>query len=522
MNISSVLTDKVSLLGNKIAIIDQDKKKLTFSELENLSNSYANGLKTLGVNKGDRVLVFIKPSLDFPAITFAIFKLQAVPILIDPGMGKNNLLNAIKSVRPKVLIAVPKVYLAKALFPDYFSDIQIQIKTGSSLGKITGLRDLKKNSENFTPLETNPEDTAAVLFTSGGTGTPKGVVYTHKIFKTQIELLRKMYNLSPEDIDLSGFPLFSLFTVGIGMTTIIPRMDASKPSRCNPEKIVNDIISNKVTYCSGSPAIWAKVANYCLIKGITLPTLKSLVMFGAPIPLSLHQKFKSILTNGDTYTPYGATEALPVSNICGSDILNNFSQKIKNGFGTCVGKPLIETNIIAISDESLSNFTPLRANEVGEIIVSGDMVTQSYFEKEDETTKAKITVNGKLYHRMGDLGYIDDNGYLWFCGRKAHRVLNLFSIPCEAIFNNHPEVKRSALIEFFGKPALVIERSDQEIPRGSKRIKFESELLDLGKNYTHTKEIRTFFYRRTFPVDVRHNIKIDRLQLRDEIMGGNL
>jgi len=522
MNIASVLIQSSKMLGHKIAIIDADKKVLTFSQLESKSNSFANGFQKLGVEKGDKVLVFLKPSLDFPAVAFALYKLQAIPVFIDPGMGKNNLLNSIKSIKPKVLIAVPKVFLAKAIYPDYFASVKIQVKTGSSWQKITGLLDLEKFPVDFMVEETPSNDTAAILFTSGGTGAPKGVVYTHKIFKTQMDLLGKMYKLSPEDIDLSGFPLFSLFTVGLGMTTIIPKIDVSKPGSCNPAKIVSDIQTYKVTYCSGSPAIWVRVADYCLQKGITLPSLKSLVMFGAPIPLSLHQKFKKILTNGDTYTPYGATESLPVSSISGSEILDRFSQKMKNGMGTCVGRPVIEVKIIPITDKILCEITPLRPNEVGEIAVSGEVVTSSYFEKEIDTQNAKILTDGKLYHRMGDLGYLDDLGYLWFCGRKAHRVKNLYSIPCEAIFNNHPEVKRSALIEYNTKPALVIERADQKIPKGLKRQTFEEELKNLGKNYSHTKEITTFFYKKSFPVDVRHNIKIDRLLLADEARKGIL
>ncbi len=522
MNISEVLTENAINIPNKVAVIEGNQKPFTFLELEKLSNSYANGLKSLGVKSGDKVLVFIKPSLDFPAVTFALFKLQAIPVLIDPGMGKKNLLNAINSIKPNALIGVTKVHLAKAIYPDSFSSIKIQVKTGFSFGNIIGLKTLKNFPASFKPDKTDSEETAAILFTSGGTGIPKGVVYTHKIFRTQMDLLGRMYNLTPSDVDLSGFPLFSLFTVGLGMCTIIPKMDASKPAKCNPEKIVKDILRYKVTYCSGSPAIWSRVANYCLKNEIKLHSIKSLVMFGAPIPLSLHEKFKSILTNGDTFTPYGATEALPVSNISGSEILNKFALKIKNGFGTCVGKTLIQTKIIPITDNILTNFQELNSNEVGEVIVSGDVVTKCYFEKEEETLKAKIIIDGLLYHRMGDLGFLDKEGYLWFCGRKSHRVQKLYPIPCEAIFNNHPEVKRSALIDFLGKPALVIERFDQKKPKGSRKKTFEEQLLMLGQKHSHTKDITTFFYRKTFPVDVRHNIKIDRLLLKDEAMRGNL
>ncbi len=522
MNISEVLKDKAQNFPHNIAITDPKIGSLTFRELENLSNSYANGFLSLGIKRGDRILVFIRPSIDFPAVVFALFKLQAIPILIDPGMGKKNLLNSISSIKPFGLIAVPEVHIARKFYPKYFSSIKVQVKTGKNFGKIKGLYHLKKFSPIFNEEKTDPDTTAAILFTSGGTGTPKGVVYTHKIFRTQIEILGKMYNLSPLDIDLSGFPLFSLFTVGLGMRTIVPEMDASRPSKCNPEKIVRDILKYKVTYCSGSPAIWARVANYCLKKNIKIPSIKSLVMFGAPIPIILHEKFKSILTQGDTFTPYGATEALPVSNISGTDIINKFANKMKNGFGTCIGTPLIETKIISISDSIENTLNTLGPDEVGEIIVSGDVVTKSYYDKDDETKLAKIIIEGKLYHRMGDLGYLDKEGNLWFCGRKSHRVLNFFSIPCEAIFNNHQEVNRSALITYLGKPALVVERKDKKIPAGIKRKIFENELISLGSKYNHTKEITKFFYSKTFPVDVRHNIKIDRIKLAEEAARGKL
>jgi acyl-CoA synthetase (AMP-forming)/AMP-acid ligase II len=524
MNIANCLTKNAGLFPNRIAVeapkyrgkIKYDS--LTFKELEELSNSYANGLSEIGLKKGDKALLFVKPCLDFSALTFALYKVGAVPVFIDPGMGKDNLLNSIKQIKPKALIGIPKVHIAKWLYKEFFKTIDIQVTTGSfKLGSMKNLRDIKKGKV-FTCVETSPEDMAAILFTSGGTGIPKGVSYTHKIFNAQLRLLEEMFTLTPDDIDMPGFPLFSLFTVGIGMKSVIPLMDAAKPSSVNPKYLVNQIHDKKVTFAAGSPAIWEKVADYCLEKNITLPSVKRLVMFGAPVSVELHRKFSKVLTGGTTYTPYGATESLPVSNISGKEILGHMGKLTEQGLGTCVGRvvPSVTVKIVEISDNVLKDIKEVAPGIVGEIIVSGDIVTKSYQDMPEQTMMAKIYDGDKIWHRIGDLGYFDEKGYLWFCGRKTHRVNNLYPSQCEAIFNTHHDVKRTALIGPNNKPAIVVQRQDGKILKGIERERFERELKELGDKFSHTKQIESFYHRKDFPVDVRHNIKIDRLALRDE------
>ncbi|RLA64522.1 MAG: hypothetical protein DRQ88_10765 [Epsilonproteobacteria bacterium] len=530
MNIADCLTKNAKLFPHRTAVEAPSRwgriryKSLTFKELEDLSNKYANGLRELGLKKGDKSLLFVRPSLDFSALTFALFKLGAVPVFIDPGMGKDNLLNSIKQIKPKALIGIPKVHLAKLLYASFFDSIKICVTTGAiKFGPIKTLKNLKrKQSTNFIGEITTPQDMAAILFTSGGTGIPKGVTYTHKIFNAQLNLLREIFTLTKDDIDMPGFPLFSLFTIGIGMKSVIPLMNAAKPSEANPKFLVKQIRDKKVTFAAGSPAIWERVADYCVQKKITLPSVQRLVMFGAPVSVDLHRKFSKVLTGGTTYTPYGATESLPVSNISGKEILARTGKLTEKGLGTCVGKiiPSIEVKIVEISNEILSEIKEVRPGNVGEIIVSGDIVTDSYQDMPEETKKAKIILADKIWHRIGDLGYFDDLGYLWFCGRKTHRVGNLYPAQCEAIFNTHQKVRRSALIG--PKPAIVIERSDGKILKGKDKDIFEQELRDLAKTFPHTSEIDTFYHKKDFPVDVRHNIKIDRLKLRDEAMRTSL
>lgn len=542
MNIAEKLSLNAKTIPDKPAVLFPIRHKthdhyeytqLTFKELEILSNKYAMALSKLGLKKGDKTLLFLKPSLDFPAMTFALFKLGVVPVFIDPGMGKDNLLKCIKEANPIALISEAEIHILKYLYREVFKSVKMNVTTGRlTWGKMLSLRKMKEEKvQSFTPANCEAHETAAILFTSGGTGTPKGVVYTHEIFIEQTNVLQSLFGLTMNDIDMPGFPLFSLFTITMGMTSCIPDMDPSKPGQCDPEKLVMNIKDCRPTFVAGSPAIWERVADYCIEKGITLPSVKYVVMFGAPVSTKMHLKFRALLPHGTTYTPYGATEALPVSNISGEFILKHTAHLSDEGRGTCIGKPVpgIEIKIIRSTNsviEKMNENLVLPPGQVGEIIVRGLAVTREYFQLPEQTREAKIPdSHGTFWHRMGDVGYIDEKGLLWFCGRKSHQVQTkdevLYPIPVEAIFNRHPAVKRSALVGL-GKPgnqtpAIVIERKDGQYLSGKGRSIFESELLSFAKKYPHTKDIQKIYLSRTFPVDVRHNIKIDRLKLKNEI-----
>jgi len=542
VNIASRLTMHAKLTPDKKAVTFPHFNKrtksytyssLTFKELDTLSNKFAIQLDKLGLKKGDKTLLFLKPSLDFSAMTFALFKLGVVPVFIDPGMGVSNLLKCIKESAPVGLIAEKQIHWIKHFYPGIFKSVKMNVTNGSfAFGKMISIKNMKNEKVQGLSLnELAAEDTAAILFTSGGTGTPKGVVYTHNIFDQQTEMLQNIFGLTSDDIDLPGFPLFSLFTIAMGMTSCIPDMDPTRPGACEPKKIVQNIFDQSPTFVAGSPAIWEKVADYCLQNDITLPSIKYVVMFGAPVSAKIHMKFKTLLPNGTTYTPYGATEALPISNIAGEFILKNTVGLTDEGYGTCIGFPVpgVEVKIIKITDEIISNInsiTALPKFEVGEIIVKSAIASREYLNLPLKTSEAKISDEKETFwHRMGDLGFIDGKGLIWFCGRKSHLVTTetgpLFPIPCEAIFNKHPAVKRSALVGLgiAGKqiPAIVIERKDGIYLSGKERSIFESELLSITKNYPHTKGIQKIYLSKTFPVDVRHNIKIDRIKLKEEI-----
>jgi olefin beta-lactone synthetase len=541
MNIADRFTEIAKIHRNKIAVKyphcmgkNYRYDSITFGDLETLASKYANGLSKIGFSRGTKTLLFVRPSLQFPALVFALFKLGVVPVFIDPGMGKKNLLAAIEEIAPEGLIAEPEVHLLRILFSKSFKSVKFKVTTkGPKVGHCFPLAALENSKSSFESAQLEPDEMAAILFTSGGTGRPKGVVYTHKIFSEQTRLLQELFNLSNSEIDLPCFPLFSLFTLCMGMTSCIPDMNPSQPAKANPQQLIQNIMDNKVTFVAGSPAIWKTLGYYCEKNQITLPSVKYLVMFGAPVRNELHQKFSRILTNGTTYTPYGATESLPVSNISGKIILEQTAALTDQGKGTCVGVPVpgVEVSIIEISDDVIENIGKVRLLhpfEIGEIIVKGDIVTASYYQSPAETALAKIKDNKSFWHRIGDLGYIDDQGRIWFCGRKTHRVETpsglLCSVNCEAVFNSHYGVRRSALIALGEKgkqsAAIVVERNG----KGKKLDKeiLKKELLDIAKNNALTAQIKSVYFCDQMPVDVRHNIKIDRLKLAHDVARGKI
>jgi len=224
------------------------------------------------------------------------------------------------------------------------------------------------------------------------------------------------------------------------------------------------------------------------------------------------------------HTPYGATESLPVATISSHEILSETRHATDRGAGTCVGRPVdsIEAAVIRIDDESISSWREdlkVEDGEVGEIVVKGPQVSRAYYNAPAHDRLAKIKEGEAIRHRMGDLGYLDDRGRLWFCGRKTHRVLSsdgtLYTVPCESVFNTHPDVYRTALVGVGAVgaqcPVLCVELEPGV--GASEKVRIRRELLALGGGFEHTKTIRTVLFHPGFPVDIRHNAKIGRTAL---------
>ncbi len=530
VNISRPLSEMALLQPETPAIIfPQEKRTLTFQELDSDSSLIAAGLARIGITRGTRTALLVPPSPELFSLTFALFKAGAVPVFIDPGIGARNMKGCLAEAEPVAFIGIPKAHLARRLLGWGKDTLRTLVTVGG--GRIWGgipLEELRRlgRGKSFAPAETKRNEIAAILFTSGSTGPPKGAIYSHGNFSAQVDALREVYGIQPGEIDLPTFPLFALFAPALGMTAVIPRMDFTRPGRVNPQRIISAAREHGATTMFGSPALLNRVGRYAAPLGLKLPGLKRVISAGAPVSAAVLERFASLLPDdAEIFTPYGATEALPVSSIGSREILAETGPMAGAGRGVCVGRPVssIRVAIIPISDSPLTAWSDelsLPAWEVGEITVSGPQVTRAYLNRPEATRLAKIPdpIHG-IWHRMGDVGYLDSNGRIWFCGRKAHRVTTatetLFTIPVEGVFNTHPKVFRTALVGV-GKPGsqqpvLCVELERKTNRAGQEQIR--RELLELGSRYPHTREIREILFHPAFPVDIRHNAKIFREKL---------
>ncbi|WP_423178870.1 MULTISPECIES: olefin beta-lactone synthetase [unclassified Stenotrophomonas] len=508
--------------GNGMAAYDVT---LDYRQLDARSDAMAAGLAGYGIGRGVRTVVMVRPSPEFFLLMFALFKLGAVPVLVDPGIDKRALKQCLDEAQPEAFIGIPLAHVARLVLRWAPSATRL-VTVGRRLGwGGTSLAALERAGASAGPMlaDTDGEDMAAILFTSGSTGVPKGVVYRHRHFVGQIQLLGSAFGMEAGGVDLPTFPPFALFDPALGLTSVIPDMDPTRPAQADPARLHDAIQRFGVTQLFGSPALMRVLAKH----GRPLPTVTRVTSAGAPVPPDVVATIRSLLpADAQFWTPYGATECLPVAVVEGRE-LERTRAATEAGAGTCVGS-VVEPNevrIIAIDDAPLADWSQARVlatGEVGEITVAGPTATDSYFNRPQATAAAKIREtladgSTRIVHRMGDVGYFDAQGRLWFCGRKTHRVETaqgpLYTEQVEPVFNTVPGVARTALVGVGPAgaqvPVLCVElqrgQSDSPALREALRAKAAARLPDANLQHVLVHP--------AFPVDIRHNAKIGREKL---------
>lgn len=539
-NVAARLSKVARLIGTAPAIIEPGSSLnanryavTTFNELDSVSDCIARGLMRMGVEPGMRMVMAVPFSGLFIKLTFALLKAGAAPILVDPGMGRKYLVQCLQEARPDGFVAIPRAQAIRTILRSRFQEARFNVTVGKRWfwgGKTLEQLMIMGAEEIAFPTVTENDD-AAIIFTTGSTGPPKGVRYYHRTFNHQVDLIRGRYGIRQGSRDLACFPLFGLFDAVMGVTTIIPRMDATKPAEVDPRNILSAVRDWETDQAFGSPALWNTVARWCIAKDEKMPTLRRILSAGAPVPPTVLAMLREIVhPDAEIFTPYGATESLPLASIESREILNDTMHSSRIGKGTCVGSRFesIQWRVIAIQDgpiASIEQAVQVAPGTIGELMVTGPVVTDQYVTRVDQNAIHKVRDGQSVWHRTGDVGYLDAKDRFWFCGRKTHRVVTsdqtLYTIPCEAIFNAHPSVYRSALVrkgpQGSAIPIIVIEpHSDKRPNSPSETAILIEQLKEMAIQFPHTQLIKDFrVYPQKLPVDIRHNSKIFREQLTD-------
>jgi acyl-CoA synthetase (AMP-forming)/AMP-acid ligase II len=351
---------------------------------------------------------------------------------------------------------------------------------------------------------------ALITFTSGSTGAPKAALRTHGFLQAQHRILEKSLSLTPGERDLTTLPIFVIANLASGVLSVIPDGDLRFPGAIDPGPIVQRIDRLKLNSTAASPALLERLADYCLPRQMQLTSLQKIFTGGAPVFLRLLDKLHRLAPNANIVAVYGSTEAEPIAKIAWDEINDDDREAMLNGRGLLAGKPVPEIQLRILQTQWGTPIAPLTqaefdaaccaTNEPGEIVVTGEHVLTGYLHgRGDEETK--FQVDGRVWHRTGDAGYLDAEGRLWLLGRCAAKIedargsLYPFALECAA--SHHPNVKRAALLQHNGQRWLLVEL-----------LKPQAGLNGLQKTlaWATLDEIRVI---KKIPVDKRHNAKVD-------------
>ena len=460
-------------LGDKPALIYKKGTrylKVSFKEFWEGVIENAASLQKKGVQKGDRVLVFVPMSLELYQTVLSLLYIGASAVFLDAWTTRNRLETACGIVKPKVFIGSAKAHLLR-LMSSAIRKIPLKLR-----GKFFSSTSL--NRQSFPPAFASKDSEALVAFTTGSTGIPKAANRTHGFLWDIHTALKKHLHPDFNTVDLPTLPLFVLNNLVMGISSVLPDFNPARPADIKPEKIISQMEKCSVTSSLGSPAFYEILAGFILKNNITL-NIKNIYLGGAPVFPVLARKLKKAFPKTTIEIIYGSTEAEPISGILaeellGSDILNGLPAGKKVDFiEVQILKPADEP-IVLKENETLDAYL-CAPGEVGEIVVSGDHVLKYYVDSPEAFRENKIEENGKIWHRTGDAGKINDRGEIFLFGRVKNRFTyqgeTLYPLPIEQKLMEIKEIAFAALLPYQEKINLFAEPKEKTEGKAIEQLK---------------------------------------------------
>lgn len=500
-------------------------ESIALMELVGKTSRLAQSLIELGLKPGDRVLIFLPMGLELYLAMFAVLQVGAVAVFLDSWARREQLGLVAKSTEPALMISIEPAFALAQAIPE-LDQIPGKIVAGSK----SPLAQYELETLMHNPVQAGIEPVefgtpALITFTTGSSGTPKGANRTHGFLASQHAALDQCLPYQADDLDLPIFPIFSLNNLAGGVTTILPAIDLAAPSPQDAERLVQQIQTLKATCCTLSPSLFIQLSEYCREQGIKLASLRRAVTGGAPVGRENLENFKTIAPRAEILVLYGSTEVEPIAHIEVEELLRGTSREE----GVNVGKisPELEYKFIKIVKGNVEldsqgwQAIEQKKGLPGELLVSGAHVCPGYYRNQEAMKAVKITgPEGRLWHRTGDVGFLDQNDDLWIVGRVHNAICRtgeyLFPIKAELLLKQLDFVKQAA---FLGRPdqilkektCVVISLKDRSTTQSE--IAYREKILNLMKE--HRIPVDEIIFREEIPMDPRHHSKVEYTKLRE-------
>lgn len=506
--------------------------EVNYRQFGGMINTAAAGLRKLGIEKGDRVIIFLPMSTLMYTAMFAVQRLGAIAVFLDSWARSSHLGASAACAQPKAMISHKAAFDLIKEVPE-FNSMPLRVIAGpGNDGTYTQLEKLLESPEGTEVVPVESEFTALITFTTGSSGTPKGANRTHRFLCAQHESLSHVVPYEAWDKDMPAFPIFSLNNLASGVTTLLPAIDLAAPSERDAASMVSQILHEKITCTTLSPSMLNGVSAYCIAHKIQLPSLRRVVTGGAPISRDNVGDFKKIAPQSEVWVLYGSTEVEPMAHIEATEMLAMLPDPdpeiVEDGVNVGHVSDDLRYKFIKIVRDSIDlKKTPWKdlevaPGEVGEFIVTGDHVCRDYYNNPEAFFKSKIQdAEGNVWHRTGDLARIDSKGYLWVVGR-IHNVIErgdkyCFPVGPEVILKRLPSVRYGAFLglpdKVLGsKTAVVVEMHSGKTADASLKM----EILRLFKK--NKVPVDCIYVVDKIPMDPRHHSKVEYDILRDYLI----
>ena len=519
MNLVTLLEERAREYPQRPALIDSANGKdriVTFGELSRRVAAGSETLRKMGLQRGNVVLVFQPVSIELYEILLAAFHAGLRVMLADPSAGRSFLSLCCERLRPDAFFGSWKAQCLRLAVND-LRKIPLSIRSG---GWFPGTEKWRTGGNGEALTELPDEEPALITFTSGSTGVPKAAVRTHGFLLAQHRTLSHSLDFQAGEVDLITLPVFVLANLASGLTSVLAATNLSKPGSPDIDAVKAQCERHGVTRCAASPAFFDAIQR----SGKGLPSFRKVFTGGAPVFPDLLRRLRKDLPDAVIDSVYGSTEAEPIAHFSANEADAETDSLTSAGGGLCSGSPVADISLRVMGDAWGQALGPLddvsfqalevKRGQAGEIVVSGDHVLTGYLHGVGDT-ETKIRVGGKVWHRTGDAGWLDEKGRIWLLGRCAEKLPAFPAkegLPEDAL--RYPFAIECAMRERF--PGIRMAAIDW---KGARTLVIEGAEIDGMRESAAAVGVKDLRYIPKIPLDRRHNAKIDYPALRAVLEG---